>query len=175
MKTLKLILILAIIPLVMQAQGDSAAKKPDFRNIHPEDIKWTRAEGGSFWFYYKPTQYFFSDREFQTRTLDNADVLVYLFEPGYYLLLPDFSTAKINMEKAVEPITARASVFVRRGTGANFYIIDHGQIVQSLERIGLNSARQYVFRSRLTDKRYWIEESDFLAAPVSRPIGILSE
>jgi hypothetical protein len=77
------------------------------------------------------------------------------------------------MEKAVEPITARASVFIRRGT--NFYIIDHGQIVQNLERIGLNSARQYVFRSRLTDKRYWIEESDFLAAPVSRPIGILSE
>jgi len=165
-----------VMPILVWAQKDSAAaKKPDFSRINLTDIKWTRAEGGSFWFYYKPTQYFFTTQEFETRTLDNADVLVYLFEPGYYLLLPDFASAKLNVENAVEPVTSRSAVFVRRGVGANFYIIDHGLIVQNLERIGINTARQYVFRSRSSDKRYWIEESDFMAAPVSRPVGILSE
>lgn len=168
--------LLVVFPLALFAQRDSSAlKRPDLSKLNVTDLHWRRGEGGSFWFYYRPASYFFESKEFLNRTLDNGDVLIYLFDPGVYVLLPDFVNTEMNKDKEVEGITTRSSVFIRRGPGANFFILDHGQPVQSLERIGINAARQYVYRSRFSDKRYWIEESDFLSAPISRPVGILAE
>ena len=175
-----LLVLIGFSPLCLQARTpaapcDTVAKRPDLRNTGLDGIKWARAEGGSFWFYHKPSQYFFDSKEFQTITLENGDVLVYLFNPGIYLLLVDFSKAPANAENTAELASSRSCVFVRRARGSGFFILDKGLFVSAIERIGLNTDHQYVFRSRLSDKRYWINESDFLSAPVSKPIGILSE
>jgi hypothetical protein len=39
----------------------------------------------------------------------------------------------------------------------------------------MNNQHQYVFRSGLSDKRYWIEEYDFVFGKIAKPVGILSE
>lgn len=143
-------------------------------HLGPSDIYWTKAEGSSFWFYYKPTHYFFKSDEFETITLENGELMVYLFESGIYLLLPEYINIPANKEQAVEFITARSAVFVRMGRGG-FRIYDKGRYVYNVERIGMNNAHQYVYRSGLSDKRYWIEEYDFVFGKISKPVGVLSE
>ena len=167
--------LMLIIPVLSFSQtSDTSGKRPDMAKLNYQDIHWIKAEGSSFWFYYKPTHYFFTNKEFETIALENGDILIYLFDPGLYLLLPDYTKTEKNKEQDVELITGRSCVFVRRSRGA-FWIYDKGQYVSNLERIGMNNQHQYVFRSGLSDKRYWIEEYDFVFGRIARPVGILSE
>ena len=174
-----LILLLAF-PIALFGQSSdtrdsSNGKKPDLTKISFADVKWAKAEGGSFWFYYKPTQYFFQTKEFQTITLETGDVIVYMYEIGIYLSLPEFPKAVNNGEHGVELASSRSCIFVKRSRGMGFWIYDKGQYVDNLERIGMNTLHQYVYKCSRTDKRYWIEESDFVFAPLGKPVGILSE
>ncbi len=153
---------------------DTSGKRPDFSKIVYTDIKWKKAEGNAFWFYYKPTLYFFKDDEFRTIPLESGDFLVYIFDLGKYVLLPAYSMAQKNVEHDIEIASNRDCVFIRLTRG-RFWIFDKGIYVDNLERVGLNSIHQYLYRSGRTDKRYWIEESDFLYGPFGIAIGILSE
>lgn len=153
---------------------DTSDKRPDFTKMLFTDIKWTKAEGSSFWFYYKPTQYFFKDKEFVTIPLQNGDFLVYIYELEKYLLLPAYQNVKNNVEQAVELASIRTSVFIRLNR-SRFVIFDRGLYVYNLERIGINTDHQVVYRSGASDKRYWIDEKDFSYGPMSVPIGIVSE
>ena len=172
---LRFIFLMMIIPVLSSGQAaDTSGKRPDMSRLNYEDVKWTKAEGSSFWFYYKPSLYFFKNTEFETIALENGDILIYLFDPGLYLLLPDYTNTEKNKEQPVGFVTARSCVFVRRSRGA-FWIYDKGQYVSNLERIGMNTQHQYVFRSGLSDKRYWIEEYDFVFGKIAKPVGILSE
>jgi len=170
----KQLILLLTFPVLSFAQKDTSGKRPDLKTIAYTDINWTKAEGTSFWFYYKPTHYFFKNDEFETITLENGDILTYIYESSLYALLPDYQNTAKNVEQAVEPVTTRSCVFVRLGRGG-FKIFDKGKSVFDLERIGLNSIHQYVYRSRFSDKRYWIEEYDFVNGRISKPVGILSE
>jgi hypothetical protein len=156
------------------ATQDTTGKRPDFTKMSFEDIKWTKAEGSSFWFYYKPTQYFFKDKEFVTIPLQSGDFLVYIHEFDKYVLLPAYQNAKPNVEQAVELAALRPAVFIRLNR-SRFVIFDRGQYVYNLERIGINTDHQVVYRSGISDKRYWIDEKDFSYGPMSVPIGIVSE
>lgn len=155
-------------------QGDTTVQKPDLKNISFGDIRWAKSEGQSFWFFHKPTGYFFVSNEFETIPLENGDILAYLFEPGMYVLLPDYTLAIPKKEMEVEAITARSCVFIRNDKGG-FRIYDKGLYVQGLIRVGINALHQYVYRNRVSDKRYWIEEQDFIFARIGLPVGILSE
>ncbi len=160
-------------PFWLQAQNDSSGR-PDMVHLKPSDLKWAKAEGTQFWFYYQPKQYFFKDAEFNTIMLENGETLVYLFEANLYLLLPEFPKATPKKEMAVELASDRSCIFIRNARG-RYWIYDHGLYVNNLERIGSNQAHQVICRSRLSDKRYFINESDFYYGPVSKAIGILSE
>ena len=171
---LKILVLALVFPFLSIAQTDTTGRRPDFAKMTYSDIKWTKSKGSSFWFYYKPTQYFFRNTEFQTITLENGDVLVFIFEARIYLLLPAYINTQKNKEKDVEFVTGRSCVFIR-SSRAGFLIYDNGLYVSELERVGVNNIHQYLYRSRVSDKRYWIEESDFRFGPLSTPIGILSE
>ncbi len=177
----KSLLILSLLVLMIGAgkaqtttAQDTSGKRPDFTKMSFEDIKWTKAEGSSFWFYYKPTQYFFKDKEFVTIPLQNGDFLVYIYEFDKYVLLPAYQNARPNVEQAVEVASIRPSVFIRLNR-SRFVIFDRGQYVYNLERIGINTDHQVVYRSGASDKRYWIDEKDFSYGPMSVAIGIVSE
>ncbi len=172
---LRICLLMMIIPVLSFGQAsDTSGTRPDMLKLNYQDINWTKAEGSSFWFYYKPTHYFFTSKEFETIPLENGDILIYLFDAGYYLLLPDYGNTAKNKEQPVEFVTARSCVFVRRSRGA-FWIYDKGMYVSNLQSIGVNTLHQYVYRSGLSDKRYWIEEYDFVFGKIAKPVGILSE
>lgn len=172
---LRCFFLMMIIPVLSFAQAsDTSGRRPDMSKLNYQDIRFTKAEGNSFWFYYKPTLYFFKNTEFETIVLENGDILIYLFDSGLYVLLPDYTNTEKNKEQAVEFVTARSCVFVRRSRGA-FWIYDKGLYVSNLERIGMNNQHQYIFRSGLSDKRYWIEEYDFVFGKIAKPVGVLSE
>ncbi|MES2005937.1 MAG: hypothetical protein V4450_15570 [Bacteroidota bacterium] len=156
------------------SQTEPDGKRPNFTEMVLADIKWAKSEGNAFWFYYKPTQYFFKNNEYTTIALENGDIVAYIFELDKYLLLPDFLKAEKNKEQATELASERSAIFIRSGRG-RFWIYDKGLAVSSLERIGTNTIHQVVYRSRLSDKRYWIDEGDFQYGLVSKVIGILSE
>ena len=137
-------------------------------------VKWAKSEGNQFWFYYQPSMYFFKDTEFNTITLENGEILVYLYEANLYLLLPDYPQAKKQKEENVELASDRSCIFIRSARG-RFWIYDHGLYVSNIERMGTNQAHQVICRSRSSDKRYFINESDFYYGPVSKAIGILAE
>ena len=173
---MKRILLLFLFPVLAHGQTDSIGKKPDLNKISYDNVKWTKAEGGSFWFYYKPSQYFFKNTEFETITLENGDVLVYLFEAGIYLLLDEFGKSPINVEHGVYLASSRNCIFVKRSRGSGFWIYDKGIYVDHLESVGLDVAnRVFIYRSGRTDKRYFISQNDFDFAPLSKAVGILAE
>lgn len=156
-------------------QQDTSGKRPDFTKMLFTDIKWTKAEGKSFWFYYKPTMYFFKSDEFETISLENGDFMAFIRGFDKYVLLPNYLKAEKNIEKDIEPITNSDCVFIKINRG-RFWIYDKGRYVDHLERVGFNSqTHQYVYRSETTDKRYWIDEKDLLYGPMNTPIGIISE
>jgi hypothetical protein len=157
---------------VLRAQPDSSHL--NIANFKPEDIKWAKSEGNGFWFYHKPTRYFFKDTEFKAITLESGEVLVYVFIQDKYYLLPEFPSVEKDKEKPVELASAKSSVYIRNTRG-RFWIFDRGMYVNELEKIGTNSIHQVVYRSRFSDKRYFIDESDFYYGPVSKAIPILSE
>jgi hypothetical protein len=170
---------LLLFPILSLAQSniapDTSGKRPDLSKMAYTDIRWMKApEGNAFWFYYKPTQYFFQDKEFETIPMENGDFLIYIYEFDKYVLLTDFKNRERNKEFSVELASNRPSVFVRLNR-VRFVIYDRGQYVDNLERIGINTIHQVVYKSGRTDKRYWISESDFLYGPMSVAIGILSE
>jgi hypothetical protein len=174
---MKFLFLLFVLPILSVAQTDTAKTvHPDLNKISYDNVKWTKAEGGSFWFYYKPAQYFFKNNEFETITLDNGDVLVYLYEVGIYLLLDDFAKIPVNTERGVGLASSRNAIFIKRSRGTGFWIYDKGKYVDHLERVGVNNETHlYVYRSGITDKRYFINENDFVFAPLSKAVGILSE
>ena len=178
---MKKLLVLWVFPVLAFGQPKDSVKQknaahPDMTKISGDDIKWTKAEGGSFWFYYKPSMFFFATNEFNTITLENGDVMIFLFDPGVYLLLPDYGKTPLNVEHGVEVVSTKPCVFVRRSRGLGFYIFDEGLYVDNLQDMGLNAFRHvYVFRSRRTDKRYYVSEPDFLYGPYSKAVPITSE
>lgn len=168
-------LFLAIfLPYLALSQADTVVRKPDLSRLQYTDIRWAKSEGLSFWFYHKPSGYFFEKSDFETIPLESGEILVYLFEPGIYLLLPDYPLAEPKKEKQVEAVTGRCCVFIRNIRGG-FRIYDKGIYVQGLESVGVNNIHQHVYRSRAYDKRYWIEEYDFTFARIGLPVGIVSE
>lgn len=169
------LLVILAFPLFGLSQGDQPGKQPDLAKIDYKDLKWMRSENNTFWFYHKPTEYFLKNTEFETVPLENGDFMVYVHALQKYFLLPGFSTAERNKEKTVERGSDQPCVFIRSAK-SRFWIFDRGHYVDQLEALGLNSQNHvYTYRSRLSDKRYWIRESDFLYGPVSTVIGIVSE
>jgi hypothetical protein len=159
-------------PIIIQ---DTSGKRPDFQSMVYTDIKWKKSDSSAFWFYYKPTLYFFNNKEFQTIPLETGDYLIYIFELGKYVLLPGYVKAETNVEYDIEIASNRDCVFFRVSRG-RFYIFDKGLYVDNLESVGLNNTyHQYVYRSRRTDKRYFINESDFMYGLIGKPVGILAE
>ncbi|MDB5210821.1 MAG: hypothetical protein JWQ30_1648 [Sediminibacterium sp.] len=157
------------------ASQNSGGKKPDLSKMAYEDIKWAKSEGSAFWFYHKPSQYFFDSREFETISLENGDFIAFIYELDRYVLLPDYLKAGKKVEKAVEPITNSNCVFIRINR-SRFWIYDKGKYVDHLESVGFNSTyHQYIYRSATTDKRYFISEKDFLYGPMYTALGITSE
>lgn len=174
---MKALLLLLLFPLVSFGQKDASENppKPDLAKISYDDVIWRKAEGGSFWFFYKPTKYFFKPEEFKTISLDNGDLLVYMVEPAIYLLLGDFNKSPVNIDQHVSLGSIRNCIFIRRSRGG-FWIYDKGDYVDHLERLGADTEHHTViWRCGRTDKRYFINENDFAFAPLSRPVGILSE
>jgi intergrase/recombinase len=172
---IKQLLVLLALPLFSFSQGDSVGKKPDLAKIDYKDLKWMKSENNSFWFYYKPTEYFLKNTEFETFPLENGDFMVYIHALQKYLLLPNFTNEQREKEKPVELASDQPCVFIR-STKDRFWIFDRGQYIDKMERVGLNTEKHvYVYRSLISDKRYWIRESDFLYGPVSTVIGIVSE
>ena len=177
-----MLFVLLVLPILVLGQPRDSLKlkdaghHPDMSKISKDDIKWTKAEGGSFWFYYKPSMYFFKSNEFKTITLENGDVLVFLVAPGVYLLLQEYSKSPLKVEHGVEVVSTKPCVFVRRSRGLGIYIFDEGLYVDNLQEIGLNRLKHvYVFRSKRTDKRYYVSDTDFLYGPYSKAIPISSE
>lgn len=174
------LLITLLFPVLGFAQektqtADSIGRRPDLAKMAYEDIKWAKSEGNAFWFYYKPTQYFFKDNEFETISLENGDFMAYIHELQRYVLLPDYLKTEKNKERSVEPIANSSVVFIKINRG-RFWIFDHGIYVDHLERVGFNSQDHlYVYRGGKIDKRYWITESDFLYGAMNTPVGIVSE
>jgi hypothetical protein len=173
-------------PLLLLAQGASNSKtaqdkqvaagsRPDFARMQFADIKWRKADGKAFWFYYKPTMYFFKADEYTTIPMENGDIVVYIPDYNKYLLLPGFSDAEKNEEFDTELAADKSCILVRTSRG-HTWIFDKGVYVQNLERIGYsNTVHEYVYHSAVTDKRYLIAEKDLLYGPISTAIGISSE
>lgn len=154
---------------------ETNGKRPDFQSMVYTDIKWKKSDSSAFWFYYKPTHYFFTSKEFQTIPLETGDYLIYIFELGKYVLLPGYVKAETNIEYDIEIASNSDCVFFRLSRG-RFYIFDKGLYVDNLESVGLNNTyHQYVYRSRRTDKRYFIDEKDFSYGLIGKPVGILAE
>jgi hypothetical protein len=178
-KHLSLLLLSASLAFAVNAQttkqDTSGGKRPDFARMAYTDIKWTKAEGKSFWFYHKPTMYFFKSDEFETISLENGDFMAFIRGFDKYVLLPGYLKADKNVEKDAEPITNSECVFIRINRG-RFWIYDRGVYVDHLARVGFNAqTHQYVYRSETSDKRYWIDEKDLLYGPMNTPIGIVAE
>jgi hypothetical protein len=177
-RTMKILLLIGFLMasfgLKAQADSSSNGKRPVMADLKPAEMKWAKSEGNQFWFYYQPTQYFFKDTEFNTIMLENGEIIVYLFEANLYLLLPSFPSVPKNKIQDVELASDRGCVFIRNTRG-RYWIYDHGVYVSNVERMGTNQAHQVICRSRISDKRYFINESDFYYGPASKAIGILSE
>lgn len=172
---LRQLLVLLVFPVFCFSQADSLGKKPDLAKIDFKDLRWVRSENNTFWFYHKPTEYFLKNTEFETVPLENGDFMIYIHALQQYLLLPGFITAEREKERTVELASDQPCVFIRSAKN-RFWIFDRGCYIDNLEPLGLNSQNHvYAYRSRLSDKRYWIRESDFLYGPVSTVIGIVSE
>lgn len=180
---MKHLVLLLMIPFLSNGQSVHSSdtvksvidKKLDWPKISINDVKWAKAKERSFWFYYKPANKFFESNEFEAIPLENGDMIVFLNAPGIYLLLPGYDKVKEETEQSVELASTGTCIFIKSSRGKGFWIFDRGKNVDNLERIGINNIHQYVYRSRRTDKRYWIEESDFLFGKLSTAIGILSE
>jgi hypothetical protein len=184
--TIKNLFLVLLFPVLGSAQTNSGGKpqttiqdangkRPDFQSMVYTDIKWKKSDSSTFWFYYKPTHYFFTSKEFQTIPLETGDYLIYIFEMRKYVLLPGYVKADTNVEHDIEIATNSDCVFFRLSRG-RFYIFDKGLYVDNLESVGLNNTyRQYVYRSRRTDKRYFIDEKDFSYGLIGKPVGIFAE
>ena len=161
-------------PAKIATVTDSTGQRPDISKIGYDDIRWAKSAGNVFWFYYKPTQYFFKSNEFETILLENNDILVYVHELQRYVLLANYGTAEKEKEYPVEPVANSTSVFLRSDL-RGYWIYDKGFRVQNLQVVSVNSRRQYLLKSGFTDKQYMIEEIDFRFGKLNTPIGIWSE
>ena len=170
---MKIFLFLFIFPIVIYAQKGTTAR-PDISKISIDDIKWMKAEESSFWFYYKPTHYLFKNSDFETISLENGNVLAYIYGLDAYVLLQDYNTTKPNTEQPVTLASTGNSILIRTVRGKGFWIFDKGINADPLKQLYINT-KERVYFSEKTNRKYWVKEEDFKYGLLSTAISVVSE